>query len=89
MDRAIVCHRSACDFIFDNLESDDLDGTQFVIAYLVSDFTHLTQCPMSNVQCPMSKAFGANRYQLTTINLHFSINLVRRGTSKNQSHVAE
>jgi hypothetical protein len=26
--RAIVCHRSACDFIFDNLEGDDLDGTQ-------------------------------------------------------------
>lgn len=26
--RAIVCHRSACDFIFDNLDGDDLDGTQ-------------------------------------------------------------
>jgi hypothetical protein len=26
--RAIVCHRSACEFIFDNLEGDDLEGTQ-------------------------------------------------------------
>lgn len=26
--RAIVCHRSACNFIFDNLEGDDLEGTQ-------------------------------------------------------------
>lgn len=26
--RAIVCHRSACDFVFDNLEGDNLEGTQ-------------------------------------------------------------
>lgn len=51
--RAIVCHRSACDFVFDMLEGDDIEGTQ--MQFFLGDNPLFPTATGSNVQEAVTK----------------------------------